>query len=95
MSIHDRDPRNHPWWNHVPIERRLPTLIRRKRLLLKSALFSQASKLIATLVASVGVSLVIAGSGAGAMGIATLVPLLVLPALAGVAWWLTWKEFHH
>jgi hypothetical protein len=28
------------------------------------------------------------------MGLALLLPLALLPALAGLSYWLTWREFH-
>lgn len=95
MGARDRDPQNHPWWNHVPQERRLPTLQRRRWRLLRSALGSQTSRLILVFLAYGGLTLALAVSGAGAMSTMILVPLLVVPALAAVAWWLTWTEFHH
>jgi hypothetical protein len=42
-----------------------------------------------------GIVVVIARSGAGALSLVVLLPLLLVPALAGLAWWLTWHEFHH
>jgi hypothetical protein len=41
-----------------------------------------------------GIVLVIARSGAGALSLVVLFPLLLVPALAGLAWWLTWDEYH-
>lgn len=95
MGLRTRDPRHHPWWEHVPVRQRSETLRRRRFQLLRANLSTQRMKVAVTLLAYGGITLVIASSGVGAMGALTLVPLLVLPALAGLAWWLTWKEFHH
>jgi hypothetical protein len=95
MGLRNRDPRQHPWWEHVPTRQRTATLRRRRWHLLKAALSTQRTKIAVTLLAYGAFTLAIASSGVGAMGAVTLVPLVVLPALAGLAWWLTWKDFHH
>jgi hypothetical protein len=63
--------------------------------LLRAALSTQSTKITVTFLVYGAFTLAIASSGVGAMGALTLIPLVVLPALAGLAWWLTWKEFHH
>ena len=95
MRQRDRDPRRHPWWDHVPASQRTTTLWRRRWQLLRAALSTQSTKIAVTFLVYVAFTLAIASSGVGAMGALTLIPLVVLPALAGLAWWLTWKEFHH
>ena len=39
-----------------------------------------------------GLLLILAGAS---LLVLAVLPLLLLPALAGLTWWLTWKEFHH
>jgi hypothetical protein len=39
-----------------------------------------------------GLLLILAGAS---LVVLAVLPLLLLPALAGLTWWLTWKEFHH
>jgi hypothetical protein len=34
-------------------------------------------------------------AGVGAISLVVLLPLLLLPALAALTWWLTWKEYHN
>ena len=33
--------------------------------------------------------------GGASISLLAVLPMLLLPALAGLTWWLIWKEFHH
>jgi hypothetical protein len=84
----------HPWWNHVPIEKRR-TLRSQSRWRSIRILFAKRHSLIAItscfyLVCALLPILV----GAQALSLLALVPFLLLPALFGLIWWLTWKEYH-
>lgn len=89
------DPRQHPWWNHVPRNLQARTLERRRRQRFLSALVSQRGRLVALLLIYGAITLGLMGSGVGAISLLVLLPLLILPPLAALVWWLTWKEFHH
>jgi len=39
-----------------------------------------------------GVPVIIGGAS---LSLLAVLPMLLLPAVAGLTWWLTWKEFHH
>ena len=88
------DPRHHPWWQYVGKERRSGVLQRRLAGRLKQWATSQTGKLILLLLLSLIIGSVLAARGAGLMALLTALPLLLLPPLAYLLYWLTWKEFH-
>lgn len=94
MPPQQSDPRGHPWWKHMPSERRSQALWRRHTSRLVVLLGSRRGLLSLVLLLYLGIVLVIARSGAGALSLVVLFPLLLVPALAGLAWWLTWDEYH-
>jgi hypothetical protein len=55
---------------------------------------SKPGQLSVILLVYLGIVLAISRAGAGAMSLVVLIPLLLIPGLAGLAWWLTWNEFH-
>ena len=88
-------PSSHPWWQHVPEAKRpaLITAVRRRRLVeLLAHRRSRILGLVAIYVLFCSLPIVLGGASLSALA---LLPLLLLPALAGLTWWLTWKEFHH
>lgn len=94
MAPSQDDPRAHPWWQHVPNQHKPQALWRRRRHQTLRLLGSRPGKLVLVLLLFLGMVLAIALSDAGAMGLLVLVPLLIMPALAWLAWWLTWHEYH-
>jgi hypothetical protein len=88
------DPRQHPWWQHVPAERQFGTLWRRRRRRLWQLLSSRRSQLLLLLLLLLSVTAGLATAGAGGMSLGLLLPLLLLPPLAALSYWLTWREFH-
>ena len=64
--------------------RRLRELLSRRR--------SQIIALVLIYALLCGLLLILAGAS---LLVLAVLPLLLLPALAGLTWWLTWKEFHH
>lgn len=57
-------------------------------------LASEKAKLMALALIYGGLFLAIAFSGLGALIGLALLPLVILPALAYLAYWLIWQEFH-
>jgi hypothetical protein len=47
------------------------------------------------LIINAGFLIGIAANGVGTLTLVALLPLVILPSLAAVSWWLAWKEFHH
>ena len=88
-------PSSHPWWQHVPEERRpaLINAVRHKRL--KAFLALRRSRIIILVAFYVLLCSLPVLLGGASLAMLAILPLLLLPALAGLAWWLTWKEFHH
>ena len=88
-------PSSHPWWHHIPANQRSAVVRAVGRRRLRELLSRRRSQIIAlVLIYALLCSLPIILAGASLVVLA-LLPLLLLPALAGLAWWLTWKEFHH
>lgn len=88
------DPRKHPWWQYVGQERRSGVLLRRLAGRLNQWITSQQGKLTLVLLLYLSIGLVLVIQGAGLMALLTGLPLLLLPPLAYLLYWLTWKEFH-
>ena len=95
FQLSSDDPRGHPWWKHVPSQHQGRTLQRRRRQRLITALMSQRSRLVLLLVLYAAITFGLMRSGVGAISLLVLLPLLLLPPLAALVWWLMWKEFHH
>jgi Zn-dependent membrane protease YugP len=94
MRPASHDPRHHPWWQHVPAERQQATLWRRRQRRLWQLLSSRRSQLLLLLGLLLVLTAGLAVAGAGGFSLALLLPLLLLPALAALSYWLTWREFH-
>lgn len=86
----------HPWWHHLPPERR--SRREHQRLLLRRlrAWLQQRRQLIGL---SVGFYLLLCLLpvllGLPALGLVALLPLLLVPPVGVLVYWLMWKEFHH
>ncbi len=89
------DPREHPWWQHLPHSQRQARLHTSRRLRLQQKLGQRSTVILAALLVYAATCLLFLLSKAGSLTALALTPALVLPLLAALAWWLTWKEFHH
>lgn len=83
------------WWAHVPAhqrrQRRIAARMRRLGHTVRRRWF-----LITTLIAAyVAICLVLLLSGTGAVALLATLPLLLVPPVGGLAYWLLWKEYHH
>jgi len=88
-------PSSHPWWHHIPVDKRSAVLRAVGRRRLRELMSRRRSQIIAlVLIYALLCSLPIIMAWPSLVVLA-LLPLLLLPALAGLAWWLIWKEFHH
>ena len=88
------DPRQHPWWQYVPVQRQRQALWSRSWRRLGQRVSSRPSQLLLLLLLLLAAAIGMAAAGAGGMGLALLLPLLLLPPLAALSYWLTWREFH-
>ncbi|MBE9173892.1 hypothetical protein IQ216_12685 [Cyanobium sp. LEGE 06143] len=91
---HD-DPRQHPWWQHVPAADKRGVQRRRRWRRLGTALGSRSGQLALLLGLYLAIALGMLRAGAGPITLLVVLPLVLLPALAGLAYWLMWKDFHH
>lgn len=86
----------HPWWQHLPPERRRRRDHARLRLRRLRAWAAQRRQLIGL---SLGFYLLLCLLpvllGLPALGVVALLPLLLVPPVGYLVYWLTWKEFHH
>jgi len=91
------DPVMHLWWRHVPSERRpglRRTLLRRRLVALINRRRSRITALVLLYLLICSIPLLLSG-GAVSLSLLAILPMLLLPAVAALSWWLTWKEFHH
>lgn len=86
----------HPWWRHLPPERR--TRHQRARLLwrrLKAWLQRRRQRQGLTVALYVALCAVPLLLGLPALALVALLPLLMVPPVGLLIYWLVWKEFHH
>jgi hypothetical protein len=91
----ERDPRLHPWWNYVPKSARAGRLnsARKRRWQQR---FQKRPVRIAILVGLYAALCTFPLlMGVQSLAMLAVLPLLLLPALGYLVYWLTWKEFHH
>ena len=94
-NLIDEDPSQHPWWKHVSSEGKQTTLRRRRKLRARNWISSRNGSLCLLLIINAAFLIGIAANGVGPLTLVALFPLVILPSLAAISWWLTWKEFHH
>lgn len=95
MASPDLDPRVHAWWSYVPESQRARKLqaARNQRWLHRlQQRKTQIALLVGIYAAVCTLPLFV---GVQSLAMLALLPLLLLPALGLLAYWLTWKEFHH
>ena len=89
------DPRSHSWWAHVPADQRQRLLQRSRRRRLQEWSRRKPVRISGLLALYALLCLLPWWLGAASLSLMALLPALLLPAVGGLAWWLTWKEFHH
>lgn len=83
------------WWAHVPADQRLGRQTGVVIVRLRDAI-RRPSFLVTTLFSAyAALCLGLLHSGAGAVAVLAALPLLLVPPLGCLAYWLLWKEFHH
>lgn len=86
----------HPWWQHLPPEQRR----RRHHLqLLSQRLFTWLKQRRQLIVASAVFYLILCLApmliGLHSLSLVALLPILLVPPVGYLIYWLVWKEFHH
>lgn len=85
----------HPWWPHLPPERRRPHHQLRLRARRLSAWLRQRRQLIALVVILYLLGCATTAlAGLPALALVAALPLLLVPPVGGLVYWLVWKEYH-
>jgi hypothetical protein len=85
----------HPWWQHVPKRRRTVILFGSRWRNGRELLGKRKNLIVTITVCYFILCLVPIVFGARILSLLALVPLIFLPALLCLIWWLAWNEFHH
>ncbi len=88
------DPTRHPWWQYIPEADRRTLMKRVRRRQQLEWLGRRRHRLLAVLLLYILLCTLPLLMGALPLTLIAMLPLLLLPALGGLAWWLTWKEFN-
>jgi hypothetical protein len=88
-------PGNHAWWDYVPTEKRRGLQWQSWRRRLRQRLIRRWNVVVAVVVLYLLLCLLLNVFGAGSLISLAMMPLLLLPIVTLLAWWLAWKEFHH
>ena len=95
MAGPPQDPRHHAWWRYVPEAARAGRLQAAQRLRWQQR-FARRRVQISILVAIYTIlCLLPLLVRMKSLALLAGLPLLLLPALGYLVYWLTWKEFHH
>lgn len=89
-----QDWQKHPWLQHLPRRQRAARLRQSRWRRFHQALRQPRSLMVISGVVYSGFALLLMLSRLSHLAVLVTIPALLLPALAGLAWWLTWKEFH-
>lgn len=95
MDNSGRDPRHHSWWAHVPADQRRRLLHHNRRRHLQEWGSRKGVRICGLLALYAFLCLLPWWLGAAGLSLMAILPALLMPAVGGLAWWLTWKEFHH
>jgi hypothetical protein len=83
------------WWSHVPLHERPQRRGTIWFLRLRRAFASRSFLITALFSAYAVICLSLLLSGMGAVALLAVLPLLLVPPIGALAYWLLWKEFHH
>jgi hypothetical protein len=87
-------PRPGSWLRYVPEHERAARLWRWRLLWFRMQWQRRRVKLGALLMFNVLICLVPFGMGLYSLALLALLPLLLVPAVGALAYWLTWQEYH-
>jgi hypothetical protein len=82
---------DHPWWRHAAAGQKRTLLGMR----ISAWLRRRNSRIIAMGFLYLLLCAIPLVFGGASISLLAVLPMLLLPALAGLTWWLIWKEFHH
>ena len=88
-------PGDHAWWSHVPTKKRRSIQLHSWRRRLRQKLIRRWNVVLTVALLYLLLCLLLNAFGAGSLISLAVMPLLLLPMVALLAWWLAWMEFHH
>lgn len=94
MSTAKKPAKEHLWASKVAPEKRRQQRIKILLKKIQEFLNSEKAKLLALALIYAILFITIAFSGLGPLVGFALLPLILIPALAYLAYWLIWQEFH-
>lgn len=83
------------WWSHVPVHERPQRRGAVWVLRLRQQLGRRSFLITALFTAYALICFSLLLSGMGAVALLAVLPLLLVPPIGALAYWLLWKEFHH
>lgn len=87
-------PRPGSWLRYVPEQERSTRLKRWRLLWLRMQWRRRSVKIVALLLINILICLVPIWMGLYSLALLALLPLLLVPAVGALAFWLTWQEYH-
>jgi len=90
-----QDPRHHAWWSYVPQSARPGRLRASQRRRWQQRLSQRRSRVTILLGLYTTLCAIPLVLGVQSLALLALLPMVLLPALGYLVYWLTWKEFHH
>jgi hypothetical protein len=88
-------PGDHAWWTYVPTEKRRNLQLHSWQRRLRQRFIRRRNVVVAVALFYLLLCLLLNVFGAGSLISLAMMPLLLLPMVTLLAWWLAWKEFHH
>lgn len=95
MAGPTQDPRNHAWWRYVPESSRAGRLQAVQRQRWQQWLGKRGNRIKILLGLYISFCALPLFLGLQSLALLAVLPLLLLPPLGYLVYWLTWKEFHH
>lgn len=89
-----RDPRDHPWWQHVPHAQRRSCRRQLRLLRLREWWERRSSRSLVMLLIYLAFCLGLLVVAQPHLALTAALPLLLVPPLAALSYWLLWHEFH-
>ena len=86
----------HPWWHQLPPERRTRrehTILLYRRL--RAWLWVRRQRVLLTIGFYLLLCILPILFGLPALGVVALLPLLLIPPVGVLLYWLVWKDYHH
>jgi hypothetical protein len=84
----------HPWWRHVPPAERPGRRVRLLGARCQRCLRRRRTRILASLTFYALLCLIPLGLGQPHLTLLALLPLLAVPPVAYLAYWIAWHEFH-